>query len=204
VAKNSNSQKILIGVVATILLITLWFFTSQVDLFSPTTTTSTTSTSVPVTTTFPVAKSLTRETFLDVKSGEGLIWFTNSTVSDARTAMRIWEEKTNNLIKFEEIRGEPAADMVIKFSGSLNESNPGFKTVGEAYIYLGQVRGTIYVLPSSLPCRNQGRIMHEIGHIIGLNHSEYYMSVMYPIESCVQNITDEDGRAAIDLISQII
>jgi hypothetical protein len=197
-------QKILIGLVVTILLIALWTFTSQVDLFSPTTTTSTTSTSLPVTTTFPVAKSLNREIYLDEKSGEGLIWFTNSTVNDARTAMRIWEERTNHLIKFEEIRGEAAADVVIKFSGSLNESTPGFKTVGEAYTYRDQVRGTIYILPSSLSCRIQGRVMHEIGHIIGLNHSEDYMSVMYPVESCVQNITDEDARAAINIINKII
>jgi hypothetical protein len=205
--KKSNKQKFFIFLIIILLFATLWIYIAPANFHNPTTTsstTSTTSTTISVTTTFPAAKSLTREVFLDEKSGEGLIWFSNSTVSDVRTGMKIWEEKTNRLIKFEEIRGESAADLVIKFSGYMNESTPGFKTVGEAYTYLGQMRGTIYILPSSLSCRNQGRAMHEIGHIIGLNHSTDYRSVMHPIESCVQNITDEDARTAINLIDQFI
>lgn len=202
--RNTNNKRILIGAIISILLVVVWASTRQINSFSTTTTTSTTTSTVPVTTTFPVVKSLTREVYLDEKSGEGIIWFSNSTISDTRTAMRIWEERTDNLIKFEEIHGEAAADVVIKFSSSLNESTPGFKTVGEAYTYRGQVRGTIYILPSSLSCRTEGRVMHEIGHIIGLNHSDDYMSVMYPVESCVQNITDEDASTAISIINQII
>lgn len=171
-------------------------------------TTSTTSitvaTQTPTTTIYTKNKSLTREVFLDTKSGEGLLWFSNETISDVRASMKIWEEKTNHMVKFEEVRGESVADIVIKFSGSFNISSAGVKTTGEAYIYLGQIRGKIYILPSSMSCRNQVRAIHEIGHIIGLNHSSVYTSVMHPTESCVQNITNEDAAEAIRLISQFI
>lgn len=156
------------------------------------------------TTVSPVNKSLTREVFLDIKSGEGLPWFSNKTLDDVRSGMKIWEERTNHSIKFEEVRGESVADIAIKFSNYFNISSPGKKTIGEAFVYLGEIRGTIYLSPSGASCRNQVRAIHEIGHIIGLNHSTAHSSVMYPIESCVQNITDDDARIAVELISQFV
>jgi len=203
--KTSKNLKFFMFLILILLIISFLLLLNPNNLNKPqsttTSSTTTTTTSIPVT---PQTKSLTREVFLDVKSGEGLLWFSNATVNDVRTAMRIWEEKTNQMIKFEEIRGESAADIVIKFSGSFNESTAGMKTTGEAYVYLGQIRGKIYMLPSDLSCRNQVRAIHEIGHIIGLNHSSVYMSAMHPTESCVQNITDEDAAQAIELISQFV
>jgi len=181
----------------------IWAFRGSNNLNKPVQTTSTTA--VPTTTTISTKNnSLTREAYLDVKSGEGLLWFTNETISDVRTSMRIWEEKTNYMLKFEEVKGEPVADIVIKFTDSFNTSSTGTKTTGEAYIYLGQIRGKVYILPSSISCRNQVRTIHELGHIIGLNHSANYNSAMHPTESCVQNITDQDAADAIQLISQFV
>lgn len=203
--KTSKNNKIPIFITLILLIISFLLLLSPNYLNeSQTTTTSFTTTTTSTAPLISENKSLTREVFLDVNSGEGIIWFSNSTVSDVRTAMRIWEEKANHLIKFEEIRGESAADIVIKFTNSFNVSSPGAKTTGEAFVYLGQIRGEIYILPSDLTCRNQVRAIHEIGHIIGLNHSSVYMSVMHPTESCAQSITDEDVAEAIRLISQFV
>jgi predicted Zn-dependent protease len=200
--KVSASIKVFFIVAIISLIVISFLLLPSQNIFTSTTTT------LPQTTTttalLAVNKSLTREVFLDVKSGEGLAFFSNATVEDIRAALAIWEEKINHVINFEEVRGESVADIVIKLSESFNASSEGKKTVGEVFVYLGEVRGIIYILPSAMSCRNQIRAMHEIGHIIGLNHTTAYGSIMYPVESCVQNITSEDATAAIELISQFL
>jgi predicted Zn-dependent protease len=205
--KFSNDIKIILTIFL-LFTLTFWLFKNLITNNSlPTTSTTTipTTTSTTTTTKIPEAKKyLTREVFIDMKSGESMLWFSEKTVEDVRAAMKIWEEKTNHIINFEEVRAEQVADVTIKFSESFNASSPGKKIIGEAYVYFGEVRGIIYIQPSAISCRNQVRAMHELGHIIGLNHSTDYKSVMYPIESCAQNITEEDAKIAINLIKQFL
>jgi len=136
--------------------------------------------------------------FIDESSGKGLTFFDNFTVSDVRVALKVWENRTK-VIQFIDVNNEKVADITIKWSSNLT-SEPGKKTVGEAWYRSGLIGGILYLLPSGMSCRNQNRAMHEIGHLFGLNHSTDYMSVMYQYESCAQSITDDDVNKTLTLL----
>jgi len=138
--------------------------------------------------------------FMDLDSGKGLLYFDNYTINDARTALKIWEEKTK-IIEFIEVNNEKVADITIKWTSNLTKVL-GTKTVGEAWYREGEIGGTVSLLPSGMSCRNQNRAMHEIGHLFGLNHSTNYMSVMYQYESCLQNVTDEDVKEVLEIFGK--
>lgn len=186
-----------------ILLLSIISQTEHTDIIIQTTTstTQTATTEMPQEVKIPKPnQTIPLRVFIDESSGKGLLYFDNYTITDTKTALKIWEERTK-IINFVEVENEKVADMIIKWSSNLTKT-PGKKTVGEAWYREQEIGGTIYLLPSGMSCRNQGRTMHEIGHLFGLNHSTNYLSVMYNIESCAQNITDEDVSNVLKIFGE--
>jgi|GEM_PF-791622 predicted Zn-dependent protease len=115
-----------------------------------------------------------------------------SKVESIKEAMRIWEEVTNYLIKFEVV--EKDYQVMIKCSNFLEESE-GYSTIGEAkpiLIYTGYFHlienASIVFLKRRISCVRPIVELHELGHVLGLDHVNDSKNVMYPYEKCDQII----------------
>ena len=99
------------------------------------------------------------------------------------SAFSEWENNLNN-IHFKNVKDNDAADIEIKFKkGKINKG-------GQAEIYFDQNRFIDYVKISVSKTSNgtelnqtmlEHIIKHEIGHALGLGHSQFSHSLMYPI-----------------------
>lgn len=115
------------------------------------------------------------------------------------SAFSEWENNLNN-IQFKNVKDNDAADIEIKFKkGNINKG-------GEAEIYFDQNRFIDYVKISVSKTSNgtelnqtilEHIIKHEIGHALGLGHSQFRHSIMYPI---VDQTVIEISRCEIDAV----
>lgn len=115
------------------------------------------------------------------------------------SAFSEWENNLNN-IHFKNVKDNDAADIEIKFKkGNINKG-------GEAEIYFDQNRFIDYVKISVSKTSNgtelnqtilEHIIKHEIGHALGLGHSQFRHSIMYPI---VDQTVIEISRCEIDAV----
>ena len=115
-----------------------------------------------------------------------------SKVESIKKAMQIWEEVTNHLIKFELV--EKDYQVLIKCSNLLEESE-GYSAIGEAkptLIWTGHFHliknATITFLKRRISCVKPIVELHELGHVLGLDHVNDSRNVMYPYEKCDQTI----------------
>lgn len=196
-------------VVISILIVAvgLYFFTQK--NFTPAIKSSTeTQTSTTVTssaTTSTVNNFLRRKFYINYSSGNGLIWFGNSTITDVRDGIYAWQTATNGLIQFNEVN-DTNADITVSFVSGINQTTTT-KTIGETYAKVGLIKGSIQIIPQGVPCRNVGIIEHELGHIIGLDHNQTNrFDIMYTFQSygCDQNISAYDVDKAKNLINELI
>ena len=115
------------------------------------------------------------------------------------SAFSEWENNLNN-IHFKNVKDNNVADIEIKFKkGNINKG-------GEAEIYFDQ-NGFIDYVKISVSKTSNGTelnqtmlehiIKHEIGHGLGLGHSQFLHSLMYPI---VNEIIMEISRCEIDAV----
>jgi hypothetical protein len=115
------------------------------------------------------------------------------------SAFSEWENNLNN-IHFKNVKDNNVADIEIKFKkGNINKG-------GEAEIYFDQ-NGFIDYVKISVSKTSNGTelnqtmlehiIKHEIGHGLGLGHSQFLHSIMYPI---VNEIIMEISRCEIDAV----
>jgi predicted Zn-dependent protease len=199
----ANASAIILIII--LLAIIFYFFGnrnfSETEFQSTTSTTSTTSSSAAIN----QPNFLRRKYYIDISSGKGLTWFGNSTINDIRTAFSDWQNAENNFIQFYEVN-DSSADITIKFVSGINQSVTT-KTIGETYVSVGLIKGSIQIVPQGVPCRNVGIIEHELGHIIGLEHNETNrFDIMYPLQSygCDQSISDFDVQQARNFIEQLI
>jgi predicted Zn-dependent protease len=115
------------------------------------------------------------------------------------SAFSEWENNLNN-IHFKNVKDNDAADIEIKFKkGNINKG-------GEAEIYFDQNRFIDYVKISVSKTSNgtelnqtmlEHIIKHEIGHGLGLGHSQFPHSIMYPI---VNEAIKDISRCEIDAV----
>ena len=115
------------------------------------------------------------------------------------SAFSEWENNLNN-IHFKNVKDNNVADIEIKFKkGNINKG-------GEAEIYFDQ-NGFIDYVKISVSKTSNGTelnqtmlehiIKHEIGHGLGLGHSQFPHSLMYPI---VNEAIKDISRCEIDAV----
>ncbi len=115
------------------------------------------------------------------------------------SAFSTWKNNLYN-IHFKNVKDNDAADIKIKFKkGNVNQG-------GQAEIYFDQNRFIDYVKISVSKTSNgtelnqtmlEHIIKHEIGHALGLGHSQFPHSLMYPI---VDEAVIEISRCEIDAV----
>jgi hypothetical protein len=116
-------------------------------------------------------------------------------------AMNIWKEKTNGLVYFIDSNSNDA-DVIIDClsnSSSIREGGRIIRKVAEGgptFVYDTGLfnlttKGKIHLYTSTVGCDRPIIPLHEIGHVLGLDHSDNPDSVMYEYEECNQDITPE-------------
>ena len=128
----------------------------------------------------------------------------NTTLENLRTALGMWENATKGKVKFVRVEEMPKEGIVINITAKnyytydiplgasreeiAGEASPLYYNLDNYSLIVG---GIITIGPLYGAQENRVQIVHEMGHIMGLGHSNNTHSVLYPRVAYSQEITPE-------------
>ncbi|MGC8812601.1 MAG: matrixin family metalloprotease [Candidatus Aenigmatarchaeota archaeon] len=142
--------------------------------------------------------------YLNVSSGLDLPQFSISNVESVREGMQKWENSTNKIISFVEVAKAEEADIVVNWvktfeMGGRKILGEGGPVVRDTGLFNLTVRGEIYLLTQKIKCLDVVTATHELGHVLGFDHSKNPQDIMYPTASCSQTITEAEVKTLSEL-----
>lgn len=142
--------------------------------------------------------------YLNISGALELPQFTTSNVESVREAMEKWEDETNKTVSFVEVTNFEESDVVVNWVktfevGGRKVLGEGGPVVRDTGLFNLTVRGEIYLLTQKVKCLDVVTAMHEIGHVLGFDHSKNPEDVMYPTASCSQTITEAEIKTLYEL-----
>lgn len=134
------------------------------------------------------------------KQGESLTGLHGTASDDVRYAMESIENQTNGVISFVEVNNPSDADMNVSWVSEEQSLEPGTSVIGRGgsdYVIdtgLFNLSDKGYVYLSSHEAYCTSRIVHEFGHVLGLDHVENEYDVMYYLIHCGRQLSNDAIR----------
>ncbi len=136
--------------------------------------------------------------YLDLASSESVPWFTDANIKNVIEAFETWENASNK-ISFERTFDEIEADVLVKWTTNLNATNTtrvvgegGPKLLIDTGLFNMTIKATMNMLPTRVKCVDVNRAVHELGHVLGFDHTSDPSDIMYPYESCSRKINQNE------------
>lgn len=130
------------------------------------------------------------------KKGGNLTGLHGTAADDVRFAMGSFKNQTNNVISFVEVDDASKADLNVSWVREEEALEPGTSIIGkggsDSVVNTGlfnlSSRGYVYLSSQEAYCTS--RIVHELGHVLGLDHVDNEYDVMYYLINCGRKLSD--------------